>query len=192
MSILNGIDVSHMQGQVDWNAAKQAGIAFAFAKATEGITYTDPQFQTNWAAMQAAGLTRGAYHFYRTNDDPVQQAQNFLNSVAGLTEGDLAPVVDIEVSNGNYGSASIAANLQTWIDTVSKALGRTPIIYTNTSFWNECVATPFPNNPLWIAEYGVSAPTLPSGWSQWTFWQYSQSGTVAGVSGSVDLDYMQT
>jgi lysozyme len=185
---LQGIDVSHYQGTVNWSSVKNAGIVFAFAKATDGNTYTDPQFHTNWQAMQAAGILRGAYHFYETNDDPVIQAQNFINAIGSLAANDLPPVVDIEIFKGNFGSASVAANLQTWLDTVEKALSRKPMIYTNTNFWNETINTDFSKYPLWIAEYGVSQPKIPSSWKNWNFWQSSQSGSVAGVTGSVDVD----
>ena len=185
---LQGIDVSHYQGTVNWSSVKNAGITFAFAKATDGNTYTDPQFHTNWQAMQTAGILRGAYHFYETNDDPVTQAQNFIKAVGSLAANDLPPVVDIEIFKGAYGSASVAANLQTWLDTVEKALGRKPMIYTNTNFWNTTINADFSKYPLWIAEYGVSQPKIPSSWKSWTFWQSSQSGSVAGVTGSVDTD----
>ncbi len=185
---LQGIDVSHYQGSVNWSSVKNAGIVFAFAKATDGNTYTDPQFHTNWQAMQAAGILRGAYHFYETNDDPVTQAQNFINAIGSLAANDLPPVVDIEIFKGNFGSASVAANLQTWLDTVEKALSRKPMIYTNTNFWNETINADFSQYPLWIAEYGVSQPKIPSSWKNWNFWQSSQSGSVAGVTGSVDVD----
>jgi lysozyme len=185
---LHGIDVSHYQGSVNWSSVKNAGITFAFAKATDGNTYTDPQFHNNWQAMQTAGILRGAYHFYETNDDPVTQAQNFINAVGSLAANDLPPVVDIEIFKGAYGSASVATNLQTWLNTVEKALLRKPIIYTNTNFWNETVNADFSKYPLWIAEYGVSQPKIPSSWKSWSFWQSSQSGSVAGVTGSVDTD----
>lgn len=185
---LQGIDVSHYQGQVDWSAVAAAGIAFAFAKATDGITYTDPDFQANWQGMRAAGLARGAYHFYETGDDPVAQAGHFVATVGALDAGDLPPVVDIESSNGDYEGRGVAANLQVWLNAVEQALGRTPMIYTNLSFWNNDVSADFGRYPLWIAEYGVAAPTLPTGWNAWTFWQYSQQGSVGGVAGEVDQD----
>lgn len=185
---LPGIDVSHFQGQIDWSAVAASGIAYAFAKATDGITYTDPDFQTNWQGMRAAGLARGAYHFYETGDDPVAQANHFVATVGALGDGDLPPVVDIESNNGDYGGQSIAANLQIWLNAVEQALGRTPMIYTNPSFWNNDVGADFGRYPLWIAQYGVAAPTVPTGWSAWSFWQHSEQGSVAGVAGEVDLD----
>ena len=183
-----GIDVSHYQGTVDWSSVKNAEIVFAFAKATDGNTYTDPQFQINWQAMQLAGLVRGAYHFYETTDDPTSQAQHFIATLGALAANDLPPVVDIEAFKGNFGSASIAANLQIWLDTVGQAVGCKPIIYTNTNFWNQYVSGDFSSYPLWIADYGVSQPKIPSTWKSWSFWQSSQSGSVAGVTGTVDMD----
>jgi lysozyme len=182
-----GIDVSDHQGSVDWNAVKQAGKFFAFIKATDGITWTDPDFATNWSGAKAAGLLRGAYHFYETNDDPTAQAENFLNAVQ-LEAGDLPPVVDIEKLHSGGSVSQVVKDLQTWLDVVEKATGRMPIIYTDRSFWASLGTSAFGLYPLWIAEYGVQSPSLPAGWASWTFWQFSESGTVAGVSGSVDLD----
>lgn len=187
-STLNGIDVSHFQGSVDWEKVKSTGVAFAYAKATDGNTFVDPQFSKNWQAMGAAGLLRGAYHFYETNDDPVTQAQHFINILGNLSATDLPPVVDIEVFKGVYGNTSVAANLQTWLDSVEKALSRKPMIYTNTAFLNQYINTDFSKYPLWIAEYGVSQPKIPNGWKAWNFWQSSQTGSVAGIGGNVDTD----
>lgn len=67
-----------------------------------------------------------------------------------------------------------------------------PIIYTTPNWWDACTgdSTAFGSNPLWVADYGVSAPSLPSGWDNFTFWQYSNTGTVSGVSGDVDQDVL--
>lgn len=185
---LAGIDVSHYQGTVDWAAVRAAGIAFAFAKASDGDTYKDTQFKKNWQGMQAAGLLRGAYHFYESNDDPVTQANNFLSAVGTLDKNDLPPVIDIESTKGNFGNNSLSTNLQICLDTIEKALACTPLIYTNCAFWNANLTAEFGRYPLWIARYSSTPPTIPNAWTNWTFWQYSQSGAVAGVTGAVDLD----
>jgi lysozyme len=186
-SPVQGIDVSERQGTVDWNAVKQAGKVFVFILATDGITWTDPDFATNWSGAKAAGLLRGAYHFYETDDDPTAQAQNFLSAVQ-LEPGDLPPVVDIERLDSGSTASQTVKDLQTWLDVVEQATGRTPIIYTSHGFWNSLGTSAFGLYPLWIAEYGVQSPTLPAGWARWTFWQFSESGAVAGISGSVDLN----
>ncbi|HSF38641.1 MAG TPA: GH25 family lysozyme [Thermoanaerobaculia bacterium] len=184
-----GIDVSHYQGTVDWQQVAGAGMAYAFVKATQGVSTVDSQFAVNWPGVQAAGLLRGAYHFYQPGDDPQQQAENFL-SVVQLEPGDLLPVLDIETL-GSQTASEIVQGIETWLGTVQAAIGRAPIVYTAPGFWNGLGTQQFGTYPLWVAEYGVSIPKLPAGWTSWTFWQYSESGSVAGVSGSVDLDVFQ-
>ena len=184
---LTGIDVSHFQGHVDWTAVKNAGCAFAFAKATEGAGVTDPFFAANWAGMKAAGLMRGAYHFYRAGQDAQQQAAHFLSN-AQFETGDLPPVLDIEVNDGVTGEA-LVGGVQTWLDAVEPVAGVTPIIYTNTYFWDAHFNDQFSQYPLWIAHYGPQPQPLPAGWTVWTFWQYSQSLGIAGVGGAADHDY---
>jgi lysozyme len=184
---VQGIDVSHLQNTVDWNAVWQAGKLFTFIKATDGITWTDPLFAANWSGAKAAGLLRGAYHFYETDDDPTAQAEHFL-SVVTCEPGDLPPVVDFERIEGGQSATQVLQDLQTWLDVVAKATGRLPLIYTDSGFWNSLATSAFGAYPLWVAEYGVESPKLPTGWTGWTFWQCSESGTVAGISQPVDLD----
>jgi lysozyme len=184
-----GIDVSHYQGTVDWQQVAEAGMAYAFVKATQGVSSTDSQFAANWAGVQTAGLLRGAYHFYQPGDDPQQQAEHFL-SVVQLEPGDLLPVLDIETM-GSQTASEIVQGIETWLGTVQAAIGRAPIVYTAPGFWNSLGTQQFGLYPLWVAEYGVSTPKLPAGWTSWAFWQYSESGSVAGVAGSVDLDVFQ-
>jgi len=188
-SRLTGIDVSHYQGHVDWEAVKAAGCAFAFAKATEGTGVTDPYFAANWSGMKAAGLARGAYHFFRPAEDAAQQAAHFLSTVQ-LAPGDLPPVLDVE-TNDNVSNSALVGGVQIWLDAVEPAAGVTPIIYTAASFWDAHVGGRFGAYPLWIAHY-TSAPSpapLPAGWTAWTFWQYSQSLRIDGVGGPADHDY---
>lgn len=186
MSTVQGIDVSHFQGIVNWQQVAQAGMSFAFAKATEGITYTDPQFTNNWPGIQAAGLLRGAYHFFEANDDASAQAKQFLSKVQ-LEPGDLPPVLDVE-TNAGVSDSQIWTGVATWLQLVEQATGRLPILYTAPGFWDSHEPDPtLTRYPLWLADY-ASEPVLPKGWTSWLFWQHSQTGTVSGVTGSVDLD----
>jgi lysozyme len=180
-----GIDVSHFQGTVNWTEVAASGIVFAFAKATDGITYTDPEFSVNWPAMKSAGLLRGAYHFYEPADDPVSQAEHFLSTVS-LVPGDLPPVLDVETLGAS--AAELWSGVATWLQTVQTATGRQPILYLAPDFWNDnSPDLALASYPLWLADY-ASQPTLPNGWSAWTFWQHSETGSVPGVSNAVDLD----
>src|SRR5258708_23257617 len=72
-----------------------------------------------------------------------------------------------------------------------KKTGQPPIIYTTAGWWGTCTgnSTAFSADPLWVAAYASNAPPLPAGWNDWTFWQYTSSGTVSGITGAVDPDY---
>lgn len=180
-----GIDISQYQGDVNFQEVKAAGNTFVFIKATQGITLVDPKYAANMEGARAAGLVVGAYHFYMTDDDPTLQFGNFSKAVQ-LKAGDLPPVVDIEALSKNS-RPNIDSDLQTFLDELEKQYGVKPILYSGEKFSNEYL-TEFGDYPLWIAEYGPKEPDLPTGWSSWTFWQWSQAGTVDGVSGDVDMD----
>ncbi|HYH47785.1 MAG TPA: GH25 family lysozyme [Thermoanaerobaculia bacterium] len=186
---LHGIDVSHYQGAVDWPAVAAGGMAFAFVKATQGTSSVDPLFSQNWNGVQAAGLLRGAYHFFQPGEDPAAQAAHFL-SVVPCTAGDLPPVLDVETA-GSLTPAEIVQGIETWLAAVEAAAGCAPIVYTAPRFWDSLGTAAFGRFPLWVAEYGVSTPKLPAGWTSWSFWQSSESGQAAGVHGNVDLDVFQ-
>ncbi|HEX8361333.1 MAG TPA: GH25 family lysozyme [Longimicrobium sp.] len=181
---LDGIDVSHWQGTIDWTAVRGSGVDFAFIKATEGATYADPQFARNWAAAADAGVMRGAYHYFRPSVDPVKQAENFLRA-ARIGPNDLPAVLDVETSEGVAGDALLRA-VRTWLETVERATGKRPIVYTYPDFWNRYAAGSIGPYPLWIANYGRDVPQIPIGWNDWTFWQYTSTGRVPGIAGDVD------
>lgn len=196
-SVLEGIDVSHWQNTIDWPKVAAAGKAFAIIKATEGTTYVDPTYLTNQAGAKAAGMWTGAYHFARPDagpNDAVLEAAHFASKV-NLGAGDLRPALDLEASGG----LSVAA-LQTWVATfleeVRVRTGVRAMIYTSPAFWKKYMGdsralADAGYNVLWVARWGVSAPTVPaSNWGGhgWTFSQYSNCGSVPGISGCVDLD----
>jgi len=189
-----GVDVSrwqHGSTPLNWSSVKTDGISFAFIKATEGSSYTNPYFAGDWSATAAAGIYRGAYHFARPSiGTAVKQAEYFL-SRAGLADasGDLPPVLDLEATGG-LGVVALRRWTDTWLRTVQERTGRTPIIYTSPSFWETHLgnSTAFTGYPLWIAHYRVTSPRVPGGWPDWTFWQTTNAGRVRGISGDVDLN----
>ena len=149
-----GVDVSDNVGAVDWEKVATDGYAFAFVKATDGISYPRVDyFYDNWPKMKAAGIIRGAYHFYESGDDPVAQANYFasaLQKAGGLGKNDLPPVLDFE-------RATSGANVLKFLQTLKAKTGRNPIIYVNESFANSYLTDPvFAQYPLWLAEYGVT------------------------------------
>ncbi len=187
-----GVDVSLWQPNVDWAALRNAGVSFAFAKATEADNVTDPQFAKNWPGMKAAGVVRGAYHFFRPAKDPLKQAAFFTNT-AKLEAGDLPLALDLE-SSGNLAPGPLVQSILACLNEIERLSGRRPIIYTGPNFWNTSVAAPNPPDwaagyALWIANYTSGPkPTVPKGWTDWKLWQYTESGKFPGLTGNFDLD----
>jgi lysozyme len=183
--VIPGIDVSYYQGTIDWSAVAGDGIAFAVSRTNHG-GFIDPQFEANWTGSREAGLLRSAYQYFNPGDDPVAQATTLIDMIGALEVGDLPPVLDVESTDG-LSPGQIADNIATWLDTVEGSLGRKPIIYTGSYFWNDNIGSDaFVDHPLWIAHYTQNCPNLPTVWSDWTMWQYTSSGSVAGIAGNVD------
>jgi len=184
---VKGIDVYHGDNNgavINWNTVKAGGVSFAFAKATESTTFKDPMFATNWAGMKSAGLVRGAYHFYDPAAGASEQASFFLDAVGTVSSGDLL-VLDFETSGG-LSDATLAANALTFLGAVKSATGVTPFLYASSEFLSSWGA--LGSYPLWVANYGVSCPNVPSAWAKYTFWQSSGTGSATGISGQVDVD----
>jgi lysozyme len=187
----DGVDVSHYQPNIDWTTVHQSK-AFAYTKATEGTKYTDSSFAKNYQAMKAVGMSRGAYHFFRASKDPVAQADYFVNAlVAHGFDGrtDLAPMLDVEVTDG-VAPSTVVSGIGAFLQEAQKKLGVTLIIYTGPSFWTHTLGNPdFSENPLWIAHYtSAPKPKVPSHWSNYTIWQFTEQGSVPGINGNVDSD----
>lgn len=180
-----GIDVSHYSGAVDWQEVARAGYVFAYVKATEGVDSADPSFKDHWGRLAEAGLLRGAYHFYVTEDDPDEQARFFLDTVEHRS-GDLVPVVDVEII-GHDTAPGLADRLRRFLEIVEGELDVRPMVYTEPNFWDAHLSAEFGHHPLWVAEYGTDQPRLPKGWSRWTLWQWTQDAEVPGVEKGADL-----
>jgi lysozyme len=183
-----GLDVASYQGLPNWTSVKNSGKTFAITKATEGTTYTNPDFATNWSRMKSAGLIRGAYHYGHPGTDPVAQA-NYFCDVVNPTSGDLQMTLDIEVTDSKT-PAQVRSWIVSFIGRIVTLTGRPGIIYTGFYFWRDSAGNGSNLNcPLWLAAY-VSDPTpyIPAAWPFFTFWQYTDTGSVPGVSGNVDRD----
>jgi GH25 family lysozyme M1 (1,4-beta-N-acetylmuramidase) len=208
-----GIDVSRFQGPIDWpTVATAGGIRFAFVQASRGSGTdcsvkpgqcgADPFFATNRVAAEANGIRVGAYHrafaaggtAADARADAIAEADVFLGEVGSLQSGELVPVLDVETPFSGMTAASLRTWIRVWVKKVNKRLGRKPMIYTNASSWGATGDTrefARAKYPLWVAEWGVSRPSVPAAnWAGrgYSVWQYSSSGTVAGVSGKVDQD----
>jgi lysozyme len=183
-----GIDVSVYQGDIDWARVAGAGVQYAIIRVGDGMGH-DSKFARNWQGAKDHGVVRGAYQFFRSDDDPIAQADLLLSVMGPLEPGDLPPVADVESTDG-VDNATRAARLQRWLDHVEAALGVTPIIYSGGYFWQDNVGRDFSRYPLWHAGYtgGTCPSTVANQWPSWTFWQFGSTGRVAGISGNVDED----
>lgn len=188
-TMIHGIDVSNWQGHVDWGAVRRSGRLFAFAKATEGMTFVDDTFAANRQGMAQAGLTlRGFYHFARPDrNSAAAEADHFLRTVGPLGRGEVA-VLDLEVAP----SAGVGDWAAEWLGRVAQATGRTPVLYSYQSYLYSIPTARLTQYPLWIADWGRNdgtiseSPPATDRWARWTWWQYTSNATVPGVSGRVD------
>lgn len=189
---LDGIDVSKWQGVVDWYSVAATN-KFGVARSSLGMRTVDDMFQMNYRNMIAAGLVPGAYHVVAGDSSGADQAANWKAQLdaAGFDKGLL--VLDVEAWSGTSSSpkADVIAAVKYLCNWVRDTYNRTPIIYTGV-YWREDLQQ-HANNfgaELWLAAY-VSDPSkyVPTAWSKWTIWQYTSSGSVAGVNGNVDRNY---
>ena len=199
--MISGVDVSDSQGTVDWNAAAGAGIRFAWIKATQGDSYVASTFAANWAGAKAAGIHRGAYHFFDPTVDGVAQANELLSAIGTPQPGDLPPAIDIECPNGSAdclgysgGSGSEPANVVAQrigdlVNTVHAAIGRAPVVYTFPYYFSDLNidATALESAGLWVANWQVDCPMIPAPWYAARFWQSADNANIAGI-GPVDYD----
>jgi lysozyme len=184
--LAEGVDVSGAEPIVDWSAVSGSGKAFAFIKATESTTLVDHKFVDHWHDAKAAGLLRGARHFFRPKQDAVAQAQFFL---AQLPEkGELPPVLDVDGFDGTS-AAQLAGGIRVWVSYVKANFGR-PMIYTSPAFWALIALLPdiAASADLWVANWGAPAPAGVKGWASWTFWQYTNRCTIPGIPGAANCD----
>lgn len=195
---LFGIDVSHHQQAIDWRRVANAGVKYAFLKATEASTFRDRRFIFNRANTAAMGIPSGGYHFFRPHSNVSAQIRNFVGAIGKLNLGELPPVLDLEVPESwrNLSMNQRTRIVRQWLDGVESALGVKPIIYLSSSFAGDVLGSQkwLQDYILWLAHYTRAAnPRVPEPWKSgpgWTFWQYSETGRVDGINDNfVDLNW---
>lgn len=188
---IRGIDVSDYQPNINWRSVANAGISFAFIKATEGRTFVAEVFDRYWRETKENGIIRGAYHFFRPASNVRQQAELFLRTVK-LEDGDLPPVLDIESTDG-VDALTIRERMAEWLTILEEETGILPIVYTYPGFWDGLGSYGFTDHPLWIAHYTrAPQPIVPGGWKSWVFWQYTDRGQLYGVPGNLDINLFES
>ncbi len=185
-----GIDISHYQGDIDWELLRNAmiekcPIRFVLIKATEGTSSIDPKFEDNFTQSREYGFIRGAYHFWSNKSSAREQAYFFLNNVQ-LTAGDLPPVLDVEHKPKEESVEDFQRDILTWLHIVEDKYHVKPILYTYYKFKNEYLNTEvFDDYPYWIAHYYVDEIEYNGAWK---FWQHTDAGRLPGIKGYVDFN----
>jgi lysozyme len=189
---VHGTDVSKYQPSVAWHDAKASGISFAFVKATEGGDRVDDKFAEHWRNAKAAGVPRGAYHFYyfcRTAED---QARWFIRHVP-RDRSALPPVLDMEWNPQSPtcklrpDAATVQSEMKTWLTMVERHYGKKPIIYTSIDFFEDNKLSTFRGYPYWLRSVAGHPDDRYDG-HPFTFWQYTGTGKVPGVPGNADVN----
>jgi lysozyme len=187
---IQGIDVSYWQGQIEWQRVREAGIHFAFIKATEGGDHLDPKFLDNWYAAKRAGVARSAYHFVYWCRPAHEQALWFMLNVP--PDGDaLPPVLDVEW-NGHSKTCpnriprdKALAKIKILLDAMQAHTGKRPIIYTDLKFHREVLEGEFTNYNFWLRSVAAKPEAVYRN-RNWAFWQFTTTGSVPGIKGHVD------
>lgn len=198
-----GIDISHYQTKIIWDslrvmtdARRQTTsskihardikpISFVIIKATEGAGMKDKRFHKHWDEAANHGIRRGAYHFFRSSKDPMQQARLFINTAGEISQNDLPPILDIETIHKGCSRKTLNDKAIIWLKAVENHYGRKPMVYSSSSFIIDLLNDEIKlNYPIWVAHYGVEYPR----YKNWHIWQFTDKGLVYGIDGFVDLN----
>ncbi|MCD9575293.1 glycoside hydrolase family 25 protein [Flavobacterium soyae] len=183
-----GIDVSEFQGKVDWDEVEildeKYPVQFVFIRATAGNDRVDGQFKKNWEGAKENKIIRGAYHYYRPNENSIEQANLFIKTVK-LQKGDLPPVLDIEKLPKNQSLDSLKKGLKRWLTKVEKHYQVRPIIYSGERYYSDFLKEEFGEYLFWIANYNFYREKIED---DWLFWQFTEKASLPGIEHRVDVN----
>jgi lysozyme len=189
---VHGIDLSRFQTQVDWPTARANGVNFAFIKATEGGDMVDPMFESHWRGAGAAGVRRGAYHFFYHCRPAAEQARWFIRHVP-KTPGALPPVLDLEwtpfspTCTIRRDGATIREEARIFMDILERHYGQRPLIYTTVDFFRDTELWRLQGVEFWLRSVADHPHGVYDG-TGWSFWQYTSTGLIPGIAGKVDIN----
>ena len=180
---LFGIDISHYQGRINWSEVRTSHhpIEYVFIRATMGTDGKDNQFKNNWLKSKTEVYIRGAYHYYRPNENSKEQFDNFAATV-DLKKGDFPPILDIE-KQSKFGHKNLRTGVLNWLKLAEAKYGIKPVIYTGRTFYKNILKGHVDEYPLWIASY--SGKHRLNG-IDWKFHQFTEKVIVKGIKTSVD------
>ena len=183
-----GLDVSEYQGKINWSDVdsleSKYPVNFVFIRATVGNYRLDKLFDKNWRGAKSSNLIRGAYHYYRPNENSLEQAALFIKTVS-LKKGDLPPVLDIERLPENQSVDRLKIGLKRWLIAVEAHYKVKPIIYTGERYYDDFLKEEFSDYLFWIANYNFYRENMQE---EWLFWQFTEKANVSGIKGNVDVN----
>ncbi|AWA29798.1 glycoside hydrolase [Flavobacterium magnum] len=183
-----GVDVSEYQGRIDWEQVGKIEnnfpIGFVLIRATAGNDRPDNMFSDNWKNAKAHHFIRGAYHYYRPDENSLEQAKLFIKTVQ-LRRGDLPPVLDIEKLPKGQPIDSLKMGLRRWLIQVEAHYGVKPIIYSGEKYYNDFLKEAFRGYKFWIANYNFFEEKIRK---DWLFWQFTEKASATGIDGPVDVN----
>jgi lysozyme len=180
---LFGIDISHYQGRINWSELKTTHhpVQYIFIRATMGVDGKDSRFRENWDNAKKHGYLRGAYHYYRPNENSTQQFANF-SAMVKLEKGDFVPILDVE-QHSKFGNESLRKGVLNWLKLAEQKYGVKPVVYTGLNFYNSVLKGHINDYPLWIAAYSGKDRVKNV---NWTFHQFTEQVRIKGIQANVD------
>ena len=192
-----GVDVSEWQGKINWAQVKTAGVDFAILRCGYASTYPDKQWHNNVQGCLSSGMPFGVYLYSRaTSPEEASKEADFVISQLkseGLTGADLALPVYFDMEDSKMVGKNYAAIAQAFFDKLTAA-GYPVGTYANLSWWNTRLTSPvFDKYSKWVAAYNASIGLTYAPMSNFSegngVWQFSDYGSIPGISGRVDLNY---
>lgn len=181
---VKGIDVSHYQGEIDWETLDSGELSFAYIKATEGSSHVDDRFAQNWGDSAQTSLYTGAYHFFSFDSAGATQAQHYIDTVGELS-GRLIPMVDVEYYGDKWANPpareAVVRELKQMLEALEEEYGQKPMLYATYKVYYNYLAEDFGEYPLWIRNVYFSPNVDMRG--DWTIWQYSDTEVLEGYQG---------
>ena len=189
--VYDGIDVSDWQGYIDYSKVKQSGIEIVYIKSSQGSNIKDPYFDINYENAKNNGLKVGFYHFLTAkNVEQAKQEAQFFSHVISGKNPDCKLVMDYEIFSG-ISNEEINNISEVFLEEVKKITNKDIIIYSDLynaqNTFNNNLASKY---QLWLAYYGNISElnNINTNWNNWTGIQYTDRGTINGISGFVDRD----
>jgi lysozyme len=183
-----GFDISEFQAEVDWDLISSIEnkypLEFVFIRATAGNDKVDSRFAANWRSAKQSNIIRGAYHYYRPNENSLEQARLFIKTVH-LRKGDLPPVLDIEKLPKGQSLDSLKVGLRRWLNAVEAHYKVKPIIYSGEKYYDDFLKEDFSDYLFWIANYNFYREKIEE---DWLFWQFTEKASFPGIKGNVDVN----